>query len=1069
MVFGVQSDTLFVDGLGSDTVAMAPEEGSEQPVTAAIANAQVIPVVSAAIAAPIVAARPADTAASASVVTYLPGPWVPTSDARNLSAEHSVVNTKARTVTPFVSEWLEVPADLLEHVRSLPQPLQPYDNSYLWSRPLLRNAPLNEGHVLTMSASIVKRPLLMAVPAAGSDHEIRLAKVDPGSTNIVARQLLPILPNRLALTPSEVVLAASKQISIPTVIGKRDQLPLYTLPAVTRKPKQLTSPIGSTAPLEALSVIASRPVQPVLPRSLSSTSVLDTPTYAGTVIAANAISMRPLLPIVQDLPRRRPVLAHPGLLDSATVLAAPPVATRSASPLIPVAFNRSLESTSVSFTSTDIARRKLAPIIPLLTVVTPGQEFAFAGTLGMETMSRPQQKTLPVSFVGGTLTSVIAVASPVAPANDRPLQPLTALPAIPKPSTVVGDLTAANFRQGPVLINGLSAFSSNMLGPLSYVPRPSDLASDAPAVKTVGPSNISSDAATMEKAPIPFLVTAQPGFSSEMLRPMSSRPVFPPNPDSVISGSPVAVDGNYCDPNYVGPPIRFSQTAELRLEDLLNQLNSRFGVNFVVGPGIGQLPLNVKAGSIPWNILLRSQLYVSGVRAQCIDANTIELVAGDKAAQLAQSEPIVGRYIKLRYLQPSSKANQNIAGQSTGGSSNSSSGGGGGSSTGETESCRQGGNGGGGGGGGSDKDQSLPQRCRFERLYYGIEKILGLGTSQTQTTHVEGVDNGQTFATTEHVYRQQMVTQVPGRNMFYVRGTQSQIDDIEALIKRADVPPFQVIIKGLVYTANEDKLLDIGVQTTIVDTGKGKSTGSLLGHTLGSPLGTLFDFSTLIGTVDFNVQASALQRNGAISIKSRPFTTVLDGNTADLTVGRQIPVVIEGTTIGGVNANAGTVEILQAANLLSITPHVIDDDQGNPTAVSLELQLESNDVDQTVQTQGGVPAISVKSIQTNIILNQEQTAILGGFTVDSDNKSISKTPGLGDIPLFGELFKRRIRSTQIQRLYFAVSVTVIPYGGNIEPVTVPGATTAPPSLTRELDKRQREAEPKSIVPPKDDH
>jgi type II secretory pathway component GspD/PulD (secretin) len=305
------------------------------------------------------------------------------------------------------------------------------------------------------------------------------------------------------------------------------------------------------------------------------------------------------------------------------------------------------------------------------------------------------------------------------------------------------------------------------------------------------------------------------------------------------------------------------------------------------------------------------------------------------------------------------------------------------------------------------------------------------------------------------------VGQVPGRNMLVVRGTKRQLDEVNELIKHADIPPFQVVIRGLVYTANEDKLRDIGVQTTITArTGDNRTSGGIFGQSVGG-LGTLFDFSTVVGTVDFNVQANALQQNGVISIKSRPFATVLDGITTDLTVGRQVPVIIQAANnLGGA---PGTLQILQAANLLSVTPHVIDDDQGNPTAVNLELQLESNDVDTSVLSQG-VPAVSVRSIQSNFILNQEQTAILGGFTVDSDNKTVTKTPGLGDIPILGELFKRRVRSNQINRLYFAISVSVIPYGGVIEPVTVPGATTAPPSITPKMEERGKE--PKAVVPPK---
>ena len=272
------------------------------------------------------------------------------------------------------------------------------------------------------------------------------------------------------------------------------------------------------------------------------------------------------------------------------------------------------------------------------------------------------------------------------------------------------------------------------------------------------------------------------------------------------------------------------------------------------------------------------------------------------------------------------------------------------------------------------------------------------------------------------------------------------------------MPPFQVVIKALIYTANEDKLKDIGVQTSIVNIGTGKNSGSFIGHTLGS--GSLFDLSTIIGTVQFDVQASALQQNGVISVKSRPFAAVLDGDTTLLTVGRQVPVVVTATNNFG--GNAGTVTILQAANQLSVTPHVIDDDHGNPIGVNLELRLESNDTD--APTGQGIPTVQARSIQSNFNLNQEQTAILGGFTVDSDNKTLSKTPGLGDLPVLGELFKRRVRTSQINRLYFAISVEVIPYGGPIEPVQVPGSSPDPPTITPTMLKRAEAAEPPKAVP-----
>lgn len=653
--------------------------------------------------------------------------------------------------------------------------------------------------------------------------------------------------------------------------------------------------------------------------------------------------------------------------------------------------------------------------------------------------------------------------------------------AVPIETTITTLATGSPAQPLPVTVTSQAKFSREMLAPLARIPQPSEMSvSDAEiAPNTGGPSIESLPVNDSEKRTVntnkraestPVLITAQSGFSAEMLKPLSTRPVFPPNPFTVSTPQysngilPLNYqEGSYCDPKFVGPPIRFSQTVELKFEDLLNQLNSRFGVNFILASEIGKLPLNVKAGSIPWNVLLRSQLYVSGVKATCVDENTIELVLNSKVADLdkgrREAEKLESRYIKLKYLQPSSSSNKNVAGQSTTGGSG---GGQGGQGQGGCQQQTQGGGGGGGGQGGAQ--QAIPQRCKFERLMNEIRQILGLSEAGAGVERIVSEGGSTvTYKTSEYVKRP-YVGQVPGRNMLLVNATPSQLGDIDELIKRADVPPFQVLIKALVYTANEDKLKDIGVQTTITDTGGGRTTGGIFGHTLGS-LGTLFDFSTLVGTVDFNVQASALQRDGVISIKSRPFATVLDGDTTDLTVGRQVPVLIQ--AVNPINGLPGTLQILQAANLLSVTPHVIDDDKGNPTAVNLELQLESNDVDQSVNSQG-IPAISVRSIQSNFILNQEQTAILGGFTVDSDSKTITKTPGLGDIPILGELFKRRVRSTQINRLYFAISVTVIPYGGVIEPVKVPGADPDPPSLTPELLKRAKQAEPKSVVPPKKD-
>lgn len=546
-----------------------------------------------------------------------------------------------------------------------------------------------------------------------------------------------------------------------------------------------------------------------------------------------------------------------------------------------------------------------------------------------------------------------------------------------------------------------------------------------------------------------------------------------------------APDGNYCDGNFVGAPITFSQTTQLTLEDLLEQIHNRFGINFLMGPNLRQLPINIKTGSIPWNVLLRSQLFVSGVRARCINANTIELVQNADLPKLQDGADVTTRFLKLKFLQRTSGGTVDLAGRSQGGGQNSQ-GGCGGSSGGSSGIAS------GGGSSGGQVGETVAQQgsSRFDKLIVEIEKILGL-RSMTESSLSGGQAGGNGGLQTEEKRTNRFVTQIPGRNILVIRATVEEHLLIDEIIARADRPPFQVVIKGLVYTANEDLLRDVGVQSSVifgssdlrqiggvtnqppqppppstVPAGQPNPGGvRTLGPGFGTPIGGegIFGLSAIVGTAQFSVQATAFQQNGVISVKSRPFAAVIDGLCTQLNVGRELPIVID-STLGG----QGDVVFVNAANNLAVTPYVIDDENGNPMAVTLDLRLTANDVDSSV-TARGVPAISERSIQTQLLLGEDKTAILGGFTVDQDSKTVSKTPFLGDIPVIGELFKRRIRDTRINRLYFAISVSVIPYGEAIEPVEVPGATTNPPSLTPNQLDRSTKAEPKQVVPPKPDN
>jgi Flp pilus assembly secretin CpaC len=703
----------------------------------------------------------------------------------------------------------------------------------------------------------------------------------------------------------------------------------------------------------------------------------------------------------------------------------------------------------------NVAMRTLSPLAPPKPVISNSPVFANTAFIGdLAVANRPFNFAAPVKpelrEVILPVTTRADVIGTLA-VTDRTFGPRPTAPIAP----ALLAATSAPAKQMPVLIDSRIAFGRSLLSPMPV--RPDDFVAEVEPVSTKGGPNENAASpidknipgASLANNAIPLMIGGKTAFSSDLLKPMK--------PAVVVSnplGLPLNAKANtqqqapgYCDPNFVGEPIRFSQTVELKLEDLINQLHARFGVNFIMGPNIGKLPLNVKAGSIPWNVLLRSQLFISGVRARCIDPNTIELIENSLLPNLQDSAGVTTRFVKLKYLQRTNGGTVDSANRLQGG--NQGGGGCGGSVAGGGSNGSSGGSFGGGGGNGQGGQQAGQQASsRFDRLVEEIEKVLGLRSMRS-----EGGGNNSAGPQTEEVRTNRSVTQIPGRNILVITATEEEHQVIDQIITLADRPPFQVLVKGLIYGANQDRLLDLGGQTTITGgNAAGDINGGIFGHTLGTP-GTLFDFSAVIGTFEFNTQFTALEQKGVLSVKSRPFTTVIDGLCTMLNVGKELPIVIDNNQIGG----TGDVVFVNAANNLAITPYVIDDDNGNPVAVTLELRLEANDVDSSITTRG-VPAISKRSVQTQLLLGKDTTAILGGFTVDQDSKTVFKTPILGDIPILGQLFKRRVRDTRISRLYFAITASVISYPDAINPVNVPGATTDIQTITPDMKKRADEAE-----------
>jgi pilus assembly protein CpaC len=154
---------------------------------------------------------------------------------------------------------------------------------------------------------------------------------------------------------------------------------------------------------------------------------------------------------------------------------------------------------------------------------------------------------------------------------------------------------------------------------------------------------------------------------------------------------------------------------------------------------------------------------------------------------------------------------------------------------------------------------------------------------------------------------------------------------------------------------------------------------------------------------------------GQVTTLANPNLTALSGETANFLAGGEIPIPVAqglGTT---------TVEYKQYGISLAFTPTVLSDGR-----ISLRVRPEVSQLTSAgaVQLNGvTIPALSTRRSETTVELGSGESMVIGGLMQNSHNNSITKTPGLGDVPILGALF----RSNGFQRNETELVIVITPY------------------------------------------
>ena len=175
---------------------------------------------------------------------------------------------------------------------------------------------------------------------------------------------------------------------------------------------------------------------------------------------------------------------------------------------------------------------------------------------------------------------------------------------------------------------------------------------------------------------------------------------------------------------------------------------------------------------------------------------------------------------------------------------------------------------------------------------------------------------------------------------------------------------------------------------------------------------TSLAFGFIRQNINLNVDLQAMQSDSLLEILSSPSVLVLDGKEAEIKQGKEVPYVTQ--TANTVNTS------FREANLgLKVKPTVLMDGY-----IILDVAVTNDSVDQTSSNTSGL-LINKQAITTNLFLEDKVTVVIGGIVQQNKSHTNSKVPGLGDIPLLGNLFKNSDKANDQSELMVFITPRIV--------------------------------------------
>ncbi len=185
-----------------------------------------------------------------------------------------------------------------------------------------------------------------------------------------------------------------------------------------------------------------------------------------------------------------------------------------------------------------------------------------------------------------------------------------------------------------------------------------------------------------------------------------------------------------------------------------------------------------------------------------------------------------------------------------------------------------------------------------------------------------------------------------------------------------------------------------------------------------SPGAPRFGFAVLGADYLLDLELQALETEGRVEIVTTPRVITSSQRQAEVIQGSRVPYTRQSQTDSGVTA---TTEFIDAGLNLKVTPTISPDGR-------VFLQIEVKDNSLAGFSPEGAPIINLRETNTSVLIDNGQTVVLGGISTEERSDTVRKTPGLGSVPVVGNLFKSRSRSNSRTELLIFVTPRVLQPG-----------------------------------------